>query len=100
MPCDYSEYPDNWKEIRKEILERADNKCELCGAENYKKHWKTGSKVILTIAHIDQDKTNNNKYNLLALCQRCHLKIDMPHKIKKRKNLNLNEKVAIYKSRN
>jgi hypothetical protein len=35
MPCDYSKYPPNWKtEIRKRILERAENRCELCGAKN------------------------------------------------------------------
>lgn len=84
MPCDYKKYPKNWKEIRAKILLRAKNKCELCDAENYKPHWKTGSKVVLTIAHIDQDKTNNMDYNLLALCQRCHNKIDLPHRIKNR----------------
>ena len=85
MPCDYSKYPEDWKEIRQTILERAENKCELCGAENYKPHWKTGNKVILTIAHIDQDRENNKEWNLLALCQRCHLKIDLPYKIRKRR---------------
>jgi hypothetical protein len=35
MPCDYSKYPSNWKkEIRPRILERAENRCELCGAAN------------------------------------------------------------------
>ena len=86
MPCNYKDYPYDWKEIRKEILLRANNRCELCNAENYRPHWKTGSKVILTIAHIDQNKQNNKRYNLLALCQRCHLKIDLPYKIKKRSN--------------
>ena len=84
MPINYKDYPHDWKEIRIEILLRANNRCELCNAENYRPHWKTGSKVILTIAHIDQNKKNNKRYNLLALCQRCHLKIDLPYKIKKR----------------
>lgn len=85
MPCDYSQYPENWKEIREEILARAGNRCELCGAENGKPHWKTGSIVVLTIAHLDQDIENNKKYNLLAACQRCHNKIDLPYRIKRRK---------------
>ena len=85
MPCDYSKYPENWKEIRKEILIRAGNRCELCGAENGKPHWKTGSKVVLTIAHLDQDRENNAKYNTRALCQRCHNIIDLPYRIKRRK---------------
>ena len=85
IPIDYKKYPANWEWIRSCILTRAGNRCELCNAENGKPHWKTGSLVVLTVAHIDQDVNNNKKYNLLALCQRCHLKIDMPYKIKKRK---------------
>lgn len=27
-------YPENWKEIRQKILERAENKCEFCGIPN------------------------------------------------------------------
>lgn len=34
------------------------------------------TKVILTVAHIDHDKTNNRFNNLAAWCQRCHLKHD------------------------
>ena len=87
MPIDYKKYSPFWIIIRAKILARAGNCCELCGAPNYKPHWKTGSKVVLTIAHIDQDKNNNKDWNLLALCQRCHLKIDLPYKIKKRKGV-------------
>jgi len=35
-------------------------------------------KVVLTIAHLDQDITNNEHDNLAALCQRCHLNHDRP----------------------
>lgn len=35
-----------------------------------------GTKIILTIAHLDRDKTNNEYSNLAALCQRCHLSHD------------------------
>lgn len=31
------------------------------------------TKIVLTIAHLDQDITNNQDENLAALCQRCHL---------------------------
>ncbi len=31
-------------------------------------------KIVLTIAHLDHDLTNNHYSNLKALCQRCHLK--------------------------
>lgn len=32
--------------------------------------------VVLTVAHLDHDITNNDDSNLAALCQRCHLKHD------------------------
>jgi hypothetical protein len=88
MPIDYTEYPDNWKEISEYIrFERAGNKCETCGAENYKPHPITGSKVVLTVAHISHDKDDvrysADKYdptdeenNLVAECQRFHLTRD------------------------
>ena len=34
-------YPKNWKEIRRQILERANNKCEFCGIENYSEGYRT-----------------------------------------------------------
>jgi hypothetical protein len=80
MPCDYSKYPKNWIDIRNTILKRADNRCELCNAANYKPHWKTGSKVVLTIHHINFDITDSRKSNLIALCQRCHIKLDAGQK--------------------
>lgn len=36
-------------------------------------------KIVLTIAHLDHDVTNNDYSNLKALCQRCHLKHDAQH---------------------
>ena len=46
-------YPKDWPAISKAIRERAGQRCEECGAENYKPHPLTGSKVILTVAHLD-----------------------------------------------
>ncbi len=76
MPCDYTIYPPNWKtEIRPRILNRANHKCEYCGIENYSINSR-GSKIILTIAHLDHDpenwKVKDNR--LAALCQACHFK--------------------------
>ena len=33
---------------------------------------RTGSKVFLTTAHLDNDPANNADDNLAALCQKCH----------------------------
>lgn len=77
MPMDRTKYPKNWNEISRRIrFERAGNHCENCGAENHQPHPVTGSKVILTVAHLDRDTTNNDDSNLKALCQRCHLNYD------------------------
>lgn len=85
MPMNRKDYPKEWEAIRREVLERAEHRCELCDAKNYEPHWKTGSKVILTVHHKDSNKKNNNKLNLIALCQRCHLKLDIEKHVKKRK---------------
>lgn len=83
MPVDYKKYPENWfTEIRPEIIARANNSCEgspafpECRAKNYMMHPETGSKVVITIAHMDHDIQNNKSNNLRALCQRCHLDHD------------------------
>ena len=36
-------------------------------------------KIVLTVAHLDHDPTNNADENLQALCQRCHLRHDHAH---------------------
>ena len=80
MPIDYKEYHPKWRLISRLIrFKRAKNKCEWCGAENYKPHPVTGSRVVLTVAHLDHNKHNNRFSNLAALCQRCHLKYDAKH---------------------
>ena len=33
-------------------------------------------KVVLTVAQLDHDTTNNDDANLAALCQQCHLRYD------------------------
>lgn len=71
-----------WLAIRGRIIARAGDACEgtpqhpECRAVNREPHPETGSKVVLTIAHMDQDVANNEDDNLRALCQRCHLKWD------------------------
>jgi hypothetical protein len=83
MPVDYKKYHPKWTLIRRLIIKRADNRCEgspkfpNCRAANHEPHPITGSKVILTIAHMDHDRENNRFNNLKALCQRCHLMHDI-----------------------
>ncbi len=37
--------------------------------------------IILTVAHLDHDTTNNDRANLKALCQKCHLNYDLKQHI-------------------
>ena len=83
MPFDRSKYPDNWEELSRQIrFERAGGRCEgspvypECRAENGHPHPVTGSVVVLTVAHLDHNETNNDPSNLRAMCQRCHLTHD------------------------
>lgn len=78
-------YPRNWKQISEYIrFVRANNRCEFCGAENYKTNPLTGSKVILTVAHLDHRPENCDYNNLKALCQKCHNKYDAKHRTETR----------------
>ena len=79
MPFLKEKYPANWKEISLRIREQAGGKCEFCGAENYKPHPITGSKVVLTVAHLNHIQMDVRDENLKALCQRCHLRYDIEH---------------------
>jgi len=101
MPIDYKQYPDNWKtEIVPAIRQRSGNICEGspvypdCRAVNGLPHPVTGSTVVLTTAHFDQDKKNNQYSpddknapgnNLYHWCQRCHLTHDKGQHISNRK---------------
>jgi len=52
-------------------------------------------KIILTIAHLDHDVSNNNLSNLKALCQKCHLNHDKEHHaITRRQNLITKSRLA------
>lgn len=94
-------YPDNWDDIRDAIRNRSGNICEGspvypdCDAVNGEPHPVTGSKVVLTVAHLDHipencDGMDNGgpwlspimdleKSNLRHWCQRCHLTYDAKH---------------------
>jgi len=86
-PENRKRYPPNWKEISKDIrFIRAGNRCEVCQAENYKPHPVTGSKVILTVAHLDHTPENCDYSNLKAMCQKCHNGYDRDHRNHKTTN--------------
>jgi len=78
-------YPDNWDKISLLVREKAGWKCELCFSKQSEPQIATESMVVLTVHHINNDPTDNRKINLIALCQRCHNRLDMPFRRKKKK---------------
>ena len=63
-----NEYPQNWPEIARATKEAARWRCIRCDHPHDRE---TGH--VLTVHHFDGDKANCLWWNLLALCQRCHL---------------------------
>lgn len=118
MPCNYKNYPSNWKtEIRPAILERDGHCCKFCGVKNNSLihrhgkglndwvYWPEGmaseawsldskksTKIVLTIMHLDHNTENNDYSNLAAGCQQCHLRYDIEHHKKNSRATNENKK--------
>lgn len=95
-PENRDRYPTNWPEISRAIKEdRAQGRCECrgeCGRpylhldrdERCRNHhgqpaYDTGSRVVLTTAHLDHTPENCDPTNLKAMCQGCHLHYDREH---------------------
>ena len=63
-------YPPEWPGVAWLIKTIAQWHCERCG------HVHTPAPPwVLTVHHLDGDKANLQHWNLAALCQRCHLRI-------------------------
>jgi hypothetical protein len=54
--------------IRPKILKRDNYTCQCCNQYGTERH------NILTVHHIDYNKKNNKKSNLITLCLRCNIK--------------------------
>jgi len=83
--CD--RYPRDWK-LRSFFVRviRARGRCEWCGAANGKPHPETGSIVVLTTAHVfDERPEAAGLLNLAALCQKCHNGHDAAGRVQRRR---------------
>lgn len=80
------EYPPNRDELHDQVRAEAGGRCVRCGHPDERPtnrvpcddrctHLPDGKQRILTVHHLDGDKSNNRWWNLLALCQSCHLTI-------------------------
>jgi 5-methylcytosine-specific restriction endonuclease McrA len=73
-PENRARYPKDWA-LRSRFVRfyRARNRCEWCQAFNGEPHPVTGSRVVLTVAHVHDDRPEaSSLLNLAALCQKCH----------------------------
>ena len=117
-------YPPDWRQISRRIrFERAQRRCERCGAPHMHYRMRSGliipprlleyfhgamtleearqdgfqlSRIVLTTAHLNHDPTDNREENLAALCQRCHLAHDQQHHWRSRR---INREKAIGQER-
>lgn len=64
------EYPSNWKAIARLVKDEAGWRCVRCRHGHDPKMGRT-----LTVHHFDGDKGNCERWNLMALCQVCHLSV-------------------------
>lgn len=103
MPMDRSRYPENWDAIAQATKEAANWHCEHCkkpcrrpgqswpefALERINIGWHVDldkpQQWTLTVAHLDQDPSNNDPANLKALCSICHLEHDRPHRLANRR---------------
>lgn len=92
-PKNRQRYPEDWDRISFYIrFVRANGRCECdarcgsrlhrsgrCEAYHNQPHPRTGSIVVLTVAHLDHTPENCDETNLMAMCQACHLAYDRDH---------------------
>lgn len=63
-------YPPDWKAIATAVKAEAGWRCIRCDHPH-----DPPAGYTLTVHHADMNPANNRWWNLLALCQRCHLRI-------------------------
>lgn len=75
-------YPPEWPLISLWVRVCAGWRCEWCDAIQGQPHPVTGSRVVLTVAHVHNDAPEDVRPgNLAALCQKCHLAHDRKHHV-------------------
>ena len=89
-------YPKDWEAISLRVRARSKGGCECtgeCGLHRGKRcaehqgqsaKWARG-KIVLTVHHLDGNKAGRNTRHMKAMCQRCHLRADLPFHAERRK---------------
>jgi 5-methylcytosine-specific restriction endonuclease McrA len=75
-------YPPYWRQLSHLVRFAIDRgMCRFCGALHGQPHPVTGSKVVLTTAHlVDMRPEADRLENLAGFCQRCHNRHDIEHR--------------------
>jgi hypothetical protein len=60
------------KWIKPFILEEQNNKCDICGIDNF---W-NGKPLVFVMDHIDGDASNNKRDNLRLVCHNCDSQLE------------------------
>ena len=104
-------YPDNWREFSRHIREeRAGNRCECtgecglhrehpgprrCSELNGKKAAYAKGRVVLTVAHLcNCSPPCANEAHVKAMCNRCHLRVDVKLHVRHRTTNRMRKKEA------
>ena len=89
-PENKARYPADWDVIVYRVRLRSHNQCEFlvdgkrCNAHQGWPHPITGSRVVLTVAHLDHTPEHSELWNLRHGCQRCHNRYDAEHRAQSR----------------
>ena len=76
----FAPYPVEWTEVLREEIRNRDNRtCQECGTKIAK-----NVKPALCVHHIDYNKNNCSKNNLISLCCSCHSKTSSTNKKQKK----------------
>lgn len=87
-PENRDRYPKDWPHIAAAVKDMAGWACvgspafPNCRAVHGERHPDTGSKVVITVAHLDHTPENCGFENLRAWCQKCHNTYDAPNRAK------------------
>lgn len=95
-----ADYPRNWKAISAEIRKRSGGQCECagecglhrthpgprrCTERNGEPAKFAKGKVVLTVAHLCHRPKCRRRDHLKAMCNRCHLRYDVKHHLRTRR---------------